>query len=109
MASIVISLSTLIFLLATLSPHHLFPKVDSFFQQFGHLLATCVTWVTLLPLFFLFFVPFRFLFRRNAKDSMKRFYEPNATTYWKTLPNKDPLPKTSEHEFLDAVNENSGN
>jgi len=109
MAGVVISLSTLIFLLATLSPHHLFPKLESLFQKLGRLLATGVTWMTLLPLFFLFFVPFRFLFRRNARDSMKRFYEPNATTYWKDLPLKDSTTKTSEHEFLDAINENPGN
>ena len=99
MATVVASISTFTFLLGLLSPNNLFPALQASLQRLGALLALVVTWVSMLPLFFLFFVPFRFLFRQKGKDSMKRFYDPNASTYWKTSSIESNPETTNQRQF----------
>ena len=41
-----------------------------------------LTWILLSWIFYGFFLPFGALFRRGRRDSMKRFYEPEALSYW---------------------------
>lgn len=57
----------------------------------GRLVGWIVAAVLLTPVYLLFFVPFRVLFRRGTRDRMTRRADPNATTYWKTRTENDQV------------------
>jgi hypothetical protein len=80
--SVILSIGSVILLSALLSPTGLYAAIDRGFNALGHHLGRFLTWVSMLTLFFLFFLPFGRLFRRGAKDPMRRFYAPDAATYW---------------------------
>ena len=98
-ALFVLFLSSFTFILGILSPDNLFPALESSLKKAGTALALGVTWFTILPLFILFFIPFRFLFRQKSRDSMKRFYEPGSSTYWTTSPVKTNPATTNKRQF----------
>lgn len=82
-AGIVIgSVASVILACALLSPLGLFARIEAVFRWIGHGIGVAVTWLTLGLLFFGFFLPFGLLFRRGRKDGMKRFYVPEAESYW---------------------------
>jgi hypothetical protein len=41
-----------------------------------------MTWILLVPLFVLVFLPFGLLFRRGARDPMERRLDRARSTYW---------------------------
>lgn len=82
-ASIAGGIGTLTLILALASPLGAYAKLDRVVTRAGELVGTVFTWVLLAPVFYLFFTPFGFLFRRGARDPMKRRFEPSAPTYWK--------------------------
>jgi len=75
-------IATTIALCALISPLGLFARIDAVFQRIGHGIGVAVTWITMGLLFFGFFLPFGRIFRRGRRDGMKRFYEPDAESYW---------------------------
>ena len=75
-------LAGVIGLSALLSPTGLYSLLQRLFVWTGHLLGRGLTWLMLVPLFYAFFYPFGVLFRRRRRDRMRRFYEPDASTYW---------------------------
>jgi len=87
------------FLVALLSPTNLYARLQARLNQLGLFVGTTLSWLTLLPIFFLFFVPFRFLFRRHSNDSLKRRYQPELKTYWKTSPPVDDPGTTNQRLF----------
>jgi hypothetical protein len=81
-AYVVWTLAGVILLSALLSPGGAYALIDRGFLALGNLLGRAMTWIVLPAIFYGFFVPFGLLFRRGARDTMKRFYEPEADTYW---------------------------
>ena len=79
---VILGIASLILLSALLSPTGLYAAIDRGFAALGRGVGIVLTWLTLPVIFFLFFVPFGFLFRRGRRDSMRRFYEVSATSYW---------------------------
>ena len=65
-----------------LSPTGLYVAIDRGFQALAHGLARVVTWAVLLPLFYLFFLPFGLVLRAGNRDRLQRWMDPNAATYW---------------------------
>jgi hypothetical protein len=41
-----------------------------------------MTWIVMIPIFYLFFLPFGKLLRRGRNDRLRRYYEREAETYW---------------------------
>jgi len=80
---IVISLSSITFFAALFSPDGLYHKIQAFFAWLGTWIGKFLTILLLTPIFYLFFLPFGFLFRRGKNDRMKRFFEVDATSYWR--------------------------
>ena len=76
------SVAGVILLSALFSPSGLYALIDGTFLSLGQLLGRAMAWILLPIVFYSFFVPFGLLLRRGSRDSMKRFYEPDADTYW---------------------------
>lgn len=76
------SVASVILLSALFSPRGLYALIDRGFLSLGNLLGRAMTWIVLPLVFYGFFVPFGRVLRRGARDTMKRFYEPDADTYW---------------------------
>ena len=60
-------------------------------------IGTAVTWLLLLPFYYLFFTPFHFLFRLGKKDTMERALDKDAATYWRDR--AEPSEETYERQF----------
>lgn len=79
---IVLGIGGLMLLASQISPTGLYLGIERGLQSLGHALSRAVSWLLLASVFYLFFLPFGKLFRRGSRDAMRRFYEPEATTYW---------------------------
>lgn len=71
-------------LLGLISPTGGYSKVKSAMDGFGRVVGTVMAWTLLLPVYYLFFTPFRILFRGGKKDAMTRWLDPDAKSYWVT-------------------------
>jgi hypothetical protein len=83
LAMIAGSLATLSFLLAMISPAGLYTRLRHGVAQLGVWIGIALSWILLVPLFYLFFLPFGLLLRRGARDSMERNLDSTAMSYWK--------------------------
>jgi hypothetical protein len=79
---VVLGIASFIGLSALASPLALFAGIERAFAALGNWVGRGLTWLLLPGIFYLFFVPFHALFRRGRRDAMKRFYEPDAASYW---------------------------
>ncbi len=81
MALLVVGISLAVFLCS-----RFFPKVyrglEKVFQGFSHLVGQALTWLLLLPFFYVFFVGGRLLQKITGKDPMSRAWDRNADSYW---------------------------
>ena len=80
--AVVMTVGSVILLAALLSPGGLFATIERGFVTLGQWVGRALSYVLLSLIFWAFFVPFGLLFRRGRRDSMKRYYEPDAETYW---------------------------
>lgn len=76
-------IATMILLLALLSPLGAYAALERGLTTFGRGVGLVVGWLALMPVFVLFFMPFGLLFRRGAKDPMKRQFDAAMTSYWR--------------------------
>jgi hypothetical protein len=67
---------------ALASPTGLYAGVRRFFLGLGRLTGRLLTWTLMPPLFYLVFLPFGRVFRSGRRDRLRRFFEPEATSYW---------------------------
>jgi hypothetical protein len=80
--SVAASLGSLTLLLALVSPGRGYAALEKLVDRFAELVGQLLAWVLLAPVFFLFFVPFRLLFRRGAKDTLARGFDRGKDSYW---------------------------
>jgi hypothetical protein len=80
--TIVMTIGIVILLAALLSPNGFFLAISWAFGALGRWVGRALTWFLISLVFWTFFVPFGLLFRRGRRDTMKRFYETDADTYW---------------------------
>ena len=95
--TVVFCISTIILFSALVSPNGLYRIVRGVFAALGNVTGRALTWLTLVPLFYLFFLPFGLLFRRGRRDRMKRFLEPDQESYWE--PHKTFSAADHERQF----------
>jgi hypothetical protein len=81
-AIVVGSVASTIALAALLSPLGLFAALEHAFVALGVWIGKAMTWLLLPAIFYGFFVPFGVLFRRGRRDSMRRFFDAEAASYW---------------------------
>jgi len=93
LGTVVLGIAGLILLAALISPTGLYAGIALGLEALGHFVRRAMTWVLMPLIFYMIFLPFGLLFRRGHKDPMRRFYDPNAATYWS--PRKDQGPSLS--------------
>lgn len=70
---------------ALLSPRGVYALVSRAVSALGTRIGRGVTWLLLVPLFYVFFAPYGALLRRGARDRLKRRLEPDAASYWEPI------------------------
>ena len=93
---VVMGVALLIGISALLSPGVLYAGIERFFDASGRVLGRAVTWLLMLPLFYLFFLPFGRLLRRGRRDRLQRFYDEQAASYWE--PRQGPTAASDSRE-----------
>ena len=71
-----------------------FNRIEQFGRWFGKWAGMVITWVLLVPMFFLVFMPGRFILKMRGIDPMCRKFPTDAKTYW--VPRK---PVTNLEEY----------
>jgi hypothetical protein len=79
---VVLTIAGVILFSALVSPTVLYAGIERIFAALGRWTGQAINWVLMVPLFYLFFLPFGLLFRRGRRDRMKRFFDAEAETYW---------------------------
>jgi hypothetical protein len=81
-ATVAFALTTMVLFCALASPHGLYALVRRLFDATGRVVGHATTWIVMIPIFYLFFLPFGKLLRRGRNDRLRRYYESEAETYW---------------------------
>jgi len=81
-AAIAFALSTVVLFCALVSPHGLYALVRRLFDATGRVVGRAMTWIVMVPIFYLFFLPFGKLLRRGRRDRLHRYFDAGAETYW---------------------------
>ena len=92
----VLSTATLILVSALFSPGGVYATLERMLVAIAQRLGRALTWVLMVLLFYLFFTPFGMVFRRGKRDSMKRFFDSEAETYWE--PHEGLTAASTSHE-----------
>jgi hypothetical protein len=98
-AGIVYTIGAVTLFAALVSPLGLYAAIESLIVRLGMLLGVLTTWLMLVPTFYLIFLPFGILFRRGRRDRMRRFYEPDAPTYWTVREEKSLEPSSWANQY----------
>lgn len=61
---------------------HILALIDRPISKFARAVGLVMSWVMLVPFFWLCMVPGRLILMALGKDPMRRKWEPTATTYW---------------------------
>ena len=73
----------------------LFFRIERFGQAVGRVVGLVLTWIILLPMFYLVFVPGRLILMMRGIDPMCRKFPTDAQTYW--VPRK-PVGSVEEYK-----------
>jgi len=82
------SLSAVVIISGFLIPP-LFLGLERAGQWLGRMVGIGITWLMLMPFFYLCFAPARLVLKLMGKDPMHRHCEPNRSSYW--VDHKPPL------------------
>ena len=63
-----------------------YAAIERFFFAFGAKVAGVMTWILLVPVFYLVFLPARVILSLKRSDPMKRACPTDEATYWTTRP-----------------------
>jgi hypothetical protein len=95
-AWVMLGAAAIVLFAALASPRGLYALLDRMTRAIGRRIGRALTWLLLVPLFYLFFLPFGLLFRRGRRDRLKRYFDSEAPTYWEAL--EGPTAASSSHE-----------
>ena len=82
LGTVVFCIAGIILFSALVSPTGLYRVIQGLFTTLGNTTGRALTWLLLVPLFYLFFLPFGALLRRGRRDQLKRYFEPDKESYW---------------------------
>ncbi|MBK8168955.1 MAG: hypothetical protein IPK60_01270 [Sandaracinaceae bacterium] len=81
-ALVVAGLAGITLLLAVFSPTHAYPILSRGVELLARLVGIVLTYILLVPVFLLFFVPFGLLARRGKNDRLNRDFDRARASYW---------------------------
>ena len=91
------SLSAVVIISGFLIPP-LFHALEQIGQWLGRVVGICITWLMLMPFFYLCFAPVRLVLALIGKDPMHRRFERNRSSYWVDhKPPSAPQPYTRQY------------
>ncbi|MDG2089384.1 MAG: hypothetical protein P8J68_11665 [Arenicellaceae bacterium] len=99
MSYIAAGFGALLFVTALLSPSGAFAVINRGSEKLGYWLGSAMKWMILPLIYYAFFVPFGKLFRPGRRDVLKRYYEPDADTYWSTVDASKQEPDSRRRQF----------
>ena len=85
-------------LIALISPTGAFVTIERAIERFSIGVGTFVGALILIPVYYLFFTPFRLFLRRGRNDSMQRWLDAEASSYW-TVRADERKPEDYERQF----------
>ena len=95
-ATVAFSLSGVILASALISPTGLYAGLRRGLAALGKLTGRAMTWILMVPMFYLIFLPFGLLFRRGRRDRLKRYFDPDAASYWE--PHEGPTASSPHYD-----------
>lgn len=81
-------LSAVILVCGFLAPK-VFDTLERLGQKLAHIVALALTWILLMPFFYLCFAPARLILKLTGKDPLHRRFERNRSSYW--MDHKPPI------------------
>ena len=90
-------LSAVILICGFLAPKA-FDVLERWGQKLAHAVALTLTWLLLMPFFYLCFAPARLILTLMGKDPLQRHFERNRSSYWVDhKPPTTPQPYTRQY------------
>ncbi len=86
MALLVTIISSLVFFLSRFAPG-IHAVIERFFQRCSRVVGLVITWIFLVPFFFIFFPTGRLFQKLRGVDPMQRAIRPDALSYWQDAAN----------------------
>lgn len=83
MASVVFAISLLVFVSSRFFPA-VYAVIEKVFQKLSYFIGSGLTWVLLLPFFYICFPLGRIMQKMKGKDPMQRDLDRDAVSYWQT-------------------------
>jgi hypothetical protein len=94
--AVVLGLAAVVFASALISPTGLYLGIRRGFGALARLTGRAMTWILMVPIFYLIFLPFGMLFRRGRRDRLQRYFEPDAASYWD--PHEGPTAASQQYD-----------
>jgi hypothetical protein len=104
LAVIAWSISGVILLTALISPGWAYAGLDRGIQVAAHAFGVVLTVGLMTPIFYLFFMPFRVLFRSGRRDRLMRAFPDKASTYWVDRSGEAFNPDSYQRQFSVSSN-----
>lgn len=99
LAPVIWTLASLNGLAAVFSPTGVYAAISRGLEALGRGIGRVLTVLLLTPVYWLFFAPFGFLFRRGKRDSLARWSDPEAETYWIRRDLEEPSLERYERQY----------
>ncbi len=99
MACVVAAIGTITWLTALLSPHKLYASLTRALDTFGRWVGIAITWVFLVPIYFLLITPFGLLMRHGSRDPLRRTWSAATPTFWTDRSTTDDTPERRKRPF----------
>ena len=64
--------------------HGVYATIERGIDALARRTGIALGWVLLVPVFYLFFLPFGLVMRRGRRDRMQRRFETEAISYWES-------------------------
>jgi len=81
-AVVAFTATSVVLFCALVSPNGLYALLRRLFDATGRVVGRAMTWIVMVPIFYLFFLPFGKLLRRGRRDRLHRYFDTGSETYW---------------------------
>ncbi len=99
LATVVASIATVTLLASLLSPLGLYAKLTAALDVFARGVGIALTWLILVPVYFLIITPVGLILGTGSRDPLKRRWSAQTTTFWTDRPATDDAPERRKRPF----------
>ncbi len=99
MATVVAVIGGTTLLAALVSPHVVYARFSAAMEAFARGVGTVLTYLFLVPIYFLIITPFGLLMRRGSRDPLHRTWSAQTPSFWTTRPATDDAPERRKRPF----------